>query len=346
MKNLKKLVAISTAALTLAGVGVTTANAAFVIDGKTYDPHNIQIESMSQTEYLNFIQEVAARINEKALNRTPLRNDIADAQAAYDNAETAYNDAVAERDELRAELADATADRREKAARLDELEEALRLIKRDFAAEKRTALELKEDEEAANLYAYNKVVQELANSKQTAADALESANQELASAQADVTAIEDGSLVVTEDEETAAYSRLSLAQEAQGVAQANFTTAEANEVSGTAKAASEKAAADTKTQAKYEQTIREIDAAYTDAQNIYKEYGIQGDAQHAKDEAETAYNEAVRTEGQLKTDLANAEALVNSTLATKDSTYAALRTAQRAHAVNEEEIAELESGLH
>src|SRR5699024_3484029 len=194
MKNLKKLVAISTAALTLAGVGVTTANAAFVIDGKTYDPHNIQIESMSQTEYLNFIQEVAARINEKALNRTPLRNDIADAQAAYDNAETAYNDAVAKRDELRAELADATADRREKAARLDELEEALRLIKRDFAAEKRTALELKEDEEAANLYAYNKVVQELANSKQTAADALESANQELASAQADVTAIEDGSL--------------------------------------------------------------------------------------------------------------------------------------------------------
>ncbi|MFO6164240.1 hypothetical protein ACLBVH_32825, partial [Pseudomonas aeruginosa] len=82
MKNLKKLVAISAAALTLAGVGATTASAAIVVDGVTYDPRNVQIENMSQAEYIAFIQDVAAQINAGASQRDALRTAIANAESA------------------------------------------------------------------------------------------------------------------------------------------------------------------------------------------------------------------------------------------------------------------------
>src|SRR5699024_4703437 len=142
MKNLKKLVAISAAALTLAGVGATTANAAIVVGGETYDPRNVQIENMSQAEYLAFIKDVAGQINTKAPQRDALRTAIANAQSAYDAAEEAYNEAVADRNELRADLDAAIADRNAKQARVDELEKVATLVNRDYEGEKQTAAEL------------------------------------------------------------------------------------------------------------------------------------------------------------------------------------------------------------
>ena len=349
MKNLKKLVAISAAALTLAGVGATTANAAIVVGGVTYDPRNVQIENMSQAEYLAFIQDVAGQINTNAAQRDAKRTAIANAQSAYDAAEEAYNEAVAERNELRADLDAAIADRNAKQARVDELAEVLRLTNRDFAAEKQAAAEALEDALAANVYTYNKVVRDLQDTTTAAENALASANQELQSAQADVdayAAAEVAGTPWTQDEIVAADARLATAISAQGTAAANLSAAQAAETNGIANAAKQKDAADVTAQAEYDQTIRNIEAAYTDAQNIYKEAGIQGDAQAAYDKAVAAADAAVAKVTELQTALATAEGNVNTTLAAKDAAYATLRNAQRDYARLERHISELELALH
>ena len=335
MKNLKKLVAISAAALTLAGVGATTANAAIVVGGVTYDPRNVQIENMSQAEYLAFIQDVAGQINTNAAQRDALRTAIANAQSAYDAAEEAYNEAVAERNELRADLDAAIADRNAKQARVDELAEVLRLTNRDFAAEKQAAKETLEDALATNVYTYNKVVRDLQDTTTAAENALASANQELQSAQAVVdayAAAEVAGTPWTQDEIVAADARLATAISAQGTAAANLSAAQAAETNGIANAAKQKDAADVTAQAEYDQTIRNIEAAYTDAQNIYKEAGIQGDAQAAYDKAVAAADAAVAKVTELQGALATAETNVNTTLAAKDAAYATLRNAQRDYA--------------
>lgn len=348
MKNLKKLVAISAAALTLASVGASTVSAAIVVGGVTYDPRNVQIENMSQAEYLAFIQDVASQINARAAERDGLRNAIASAEAAYDAAEEAYNDAVADRDALRADLDAAIADRNAKQARVDELAEVLRLVNRDFDAEKQAAAELLEDKLAANTYAYNEVVRQLQDTTTAAENAVASAEQELQSAQADVAAYQaaEATNPWTVEEKAAADARLEAALAAKGNADAALSAAQAAETNGISDAAKQRDAANVTAQAEYDQTIRNINAAYTDAQNIYKKLGIQGDAQAAYDSAVNAANAAAAKVLDLQEDLATAEALVASTLAEKDAAYAALRAAQREYAALERHISELELALH
>ncbi len=348
MKNLKKLVAISAAAVTLAGVGATTANAAIVVGGETYDPRNVQIENMSQADYIAFIQDVAGQINTKAPQRDALRTAIANAQSAYDAAEDAYNDAVAERNELRADLDAAIADRNAKQARVDELAEVARLVNRDYEGEKQTAAELLADKKAENEYTYNAVVRELQDTTTAAENAVASAAQELQSAQDEVAAYQaaEETNPWTVDEKAAADARLEAALAAKGNADAALSAAQAAETNGIANAEKQRDAANVTATAEYNQTIRNIEAAYTNAQNIYNKAGIKGDADAAHADAEKAAEAAEAKVAELQKALATAEENVKTTLAAKDTAYAALRNAQREYAALERHISELELALH